>query len=129
MTTPVYAVTGASGRLGRLAVEQLTARGVPPSDIVALVRTPAKAISLAASGVHVRQADYSRPATLRAVLSGVNRLLPAQANPEGAARAGAGGLVMPPVRPHARSTPRPESGISAGQHGCAARDLNPEPAD
>jgi NAD(P)H dehydrogenase (quinone) len=29
MTTPVYAVTGASGRLGRLVVEQLTARGVP----------------------------------------------------------------------------------------------------
>ena len=40
MTTPVYAVTGASGRLGRLPVEQLTACGVPPSDIVALVRTP-----------------------------------------------------------------------------------------
>lgn len=75
MTTPVYAVTGASGRLGRLAVEQLTARGVPPSDIVALVRTPAKAVSLAASGVPVRQADYSRPATLPAALSGVNRLL------------------------------------------------------
>jgi NAD(P)H dehydrogenase (quinone) len=75
MTTPVYAVTGASGRLGRLAVEQLTARGVPPPDIVALVRTPAKAVSLAASGVQVRQADYSRPATLPAALSGVNRLL------------------------------------------------------
>ena len=37
MTTPVYAVTGASGRLGRLAVEQLTAHGVLPPDIVALV--------------------------------------------------------------------------------------------
>ncbi len=75
MTTPVYAVTGASGRLGRLAVEQLTANGVSPSDIVALVRTPAKAVSLAASGVQVRQADYSRPASLPAALSGVNRLL------------------------------------------------------
>jgi NAD(P)H dehydrogenase (quinone) len=75
MTTPVYAVTGASGRLGRLAVEQLAARGVPPPDIVALVRTPAKAVSLAASGVQVRQAEYSRPATLAAALSGVTRLL------------------------------------------------------
>jgi len=36
----VYAVAGASGRLGRLVVEQLTAHGVHPSDIVALVRTP-----------------------------------------------------------------------------------------
>ncbi len=75
MTTPVYAVTGASGHLGRLAVEQLMARRVPPPDIVALVRTPAKAVSLVASGVRVRQADYSRPATLAAALSGVNRLL------------------------------------------------------
>jgi hypothetical protein len=33
------------------------------------------------------------------------------------------------VRPHTRSTLTPESYISAGQDGCAARDLNPEPAD
>jgi NAD(P)H dehydrogenase (quinone) len=72
---PVYAVTGASGRLGRLAVEQLTARGVPPSDIVALIRTPAKAVSLAGRGVQVREADYSRPATLAVAVVGVNRLL------------------------------------------------------
>ncbi len=75
MTTPVYAVTGASGRLGRLAVQQLMARGVSPSDIVALARAPAKALSLAVSGVQVRQADYSRPGTLAAALFGVNRLL------------------------------------------------------
>jgi len=30
MTMPVYAVTGASGHLGRFAIEQLLARGVPP---------------------------------------------------------------------------------------------------
>ena len=32
-------VTGAPGHLGRLAVQQLLARGVPPSDVVAVVRT------------------------------------------------------------------------------------------
>jgi nucleoside-diphosphate-sugar epimerase len=37
----VYAVTGASGHLGRLAVQQLLARGVLPSDIVAVVRSRA----------------------------------------------------------------------------------------
>jgi hypothetical protein len=31
MTTPVYAVTGASGHLARFAIEQLLARGVPAS--------------------------------------------------------------------------------------------------
>jgi hypothetical protein len=30
MTMPVYAVTGTSGHLGRFAIEQLLARGVPP---------------------------------------------------------------------------------------------------
>jgi hypothetical protein len=34
-TSPTYAITGASGRLGRLAVAELLARGVPASDVVA----------------------------------------------------------------------------------------------
>jgi uncharacterized protein YbjT (DUF2867 family) len=42
----VYAVTGASGRLGRLAVQQLLARGVLPSDIVAVVRFPSHSCRL-----------------------------------------------------------------------------------
>ena len=37
---PTYAVTGASGHLGRLAVQELLARGVPTADVVAVVRTP-----------------------------------------------------------------------------------------
>ncbi len=32
---PTYAVTGASGHLGRLAVQELLARGVPASDVAA----------------------------------------------------------------------------------------------
>ncbi len=72
---PVYAVTGASGHLGRFAIEQLLARGVPPSHVVAMVRDRGKAASLAGRGVQVREADYSRPETLGAALAGVNRLL------------------------------------------------------
>jgi uncharacterized protein YbjT (DUF2867 family) len=72
---PVYAVTGASGHLGRFAIEQLLARGVPPSEVVAVVRDRGKATSLAGRGVTVREADYSRPETLGAALAGVNRLL------------------------------------------------------
>jgi NAD(P)H dehydrogenase (quinone) len=61
---PVYAVTGASGQLGRLAVLELLSRGVSGSDVVAVVRTPSKAADLAERGVQVREADYSRPSSL-----------------------------------------------------------------
>jgi NAD(P)H dehydrogenase (quinone) len=51
------------------------ARGVPPSQVVAVVRNRGRATSLAGRGVRVRAADYSRPETLGAALAGVNRLL------------------------------------------------------
>ncbi|WP_432512057.1 NAD(P)H-binding protein [Kineococcus sp. SYSU DK001] len=71
MTT--YAVTAASGHLGRLAVEALLARG--ERDLVAVVRTPAKVADLAARGVEVRTADYDDRAALTAALQGVDRVL------------------------------------------------------
>jgi NAD(P)H dehydrogenase (quinone) len=72
---PVYAVTGASGHLGRLAVQQLLARGVLPSGIVAVVRSRARVADFVARGVQVREADYSEPQTMRVALAGVNCLL------------------------------------------------------
>ncbi|MFI6511043.1 NAD(P)H-binding protein [Streptosporangium sp. NPDC050855] len=72
---PAYAVTGATGHLGRLVIADLLARGVPAGDIVAVARTEAKAADLAGRGVEVRQADYSLPETLPAALAGVGRLL------------------------------------------------------
>ena len=75
MTMSIYAVTGASGHPGRYAVQQLLARGVPASDIVAVVRTRGNAAGLAAVGVQVREADYSRPETLGAALADTDRLL------------------------------------------------------
>jgi NAD(P)H dehydrogenase (quinone) len=65
------AITGASGQLGRLVIERLRAK-VPVSDIVALVRTPSKATDL---GVEVREADYTRSATLDKAFAGVDTLL------------------------------------------------------
>jgi len=70
----MIAVTGASGHLGRLAIEALLGK-VPAREIVALVRTPSKVADLAAKGVQVRQADYSRPETLGPALAGVDKLL------------------------------------------------------
>jgi NAD(P)H dehydrogenase (quinone) len=75
ITMVTYAVTGASGHLGRLTIQELLDRAVPPSQIVAVVRALGKAADLAARGVEVREADYSRPEALDAALAGVERLL------------------------------------------------------
>jgi NAD(P)H dehydrogenase (quinone) len=65
------AVTGATGQLGRLVIEQLKQR-VGPEDIIALARTPEKAEDL---GITVRRADYNSPETLAQALAGVDTLL------------------------------------------------------
>ena len=70
----MIAVTGATGQLGRIVIDALLKK-VPAGEIVAAVRTPAKAADLAAQGVIVRQADYSQPETLRAAFAGVDKLL------------------------------------------------------
>jgi NAD(P)H dehydrogenase (quinone) len=70
----MIAVTGASGHLGRLVIQSLLGT-IPPSQIVAVVRTPEKAGELAASGVVVRQGDYSKPETLRPAFAGVEKVL------------------------------------------------------
>ncbi|WP_448072742.1 SDR family oxidoreductase [Georgenia yuyongxinii] len=72
---PTYAVTGATGHLGRLVLDQLLERGVAPADVLVLARTPEKAADLAARGVQVREADYDRPETLGPALAGVDKLL------------------------------------------------------
>jgi len=64
-------VTGATGQLGRLVIQKLKQK-VPASDIVALVRNPAKASDL---GVAVREADYDRPETLGPALKGIDTLM------------------------------------------------------
>lgn len=78
----MYAVTGATGQLGRLVVAELL-RIVPPAQIVAAVRDPGKAADLSALGVQVRQADYNRPDTLRTALAGVRRVLLISSNTVG----------------------------------------------
>lgn len=64
-------VTGATGQLGSLVVEQLKAR-TSAENIVALVRTPEKAEGL---GVEARKFDYEKPEELAASLAGIDRLL------------------------------------------------------
>ncbi|MBT9552765.1 MAG: SDR family oxidoreductase [Hydrogenophaga sp.] len=70
----MIAITGATGQLGRLVIQNLL-KTVPAAQIVAAVRSPEKAADLAALGVQVRQADYAQPATLEAAFQGVDKLL------------------------------------------------------
>ena len=64
-------VTGATGQLGRIVIEKLKER-VSSESIVALVRTPQKAVDL---GVETREFDYSKPDNLAIALKGIDSLL------------------------------------------------------
>ena len=70
----MIAVTGATGQLGALALEALL-KNVNASELVAIVRNPAKADGLAQKGVNVRKADYTDQAAFTAALAGVDKLL------------------------------------------------------
>jgi len=72
MTT--YAVTGATGKLGRLVLDELLQQ-TDAGNVVALARDPAVLSDYAAKGVQVRQADYDDPDSLKAAFQGVDRVL------------------------------------------------------
>jgi NAD(P)H dehydrogenase (quinone) len=66
-------VTGAGGHLGRIAVEELLARGA--KRVIAGTRDPAQLQDLAARGVEVRQLDFDDAASLQSAFAGVDRAL------------------------------------------------------
>ncbi|MER6917839.1 SDR family oxidoreductase [Streptomyces spiralis] len=67
-------VTGATGHLGRLVVEQLLEK-VPAERITAVVRTPEKAADLAGRGVRIAVADYNAPETFDGLFAAGDRVL------------------------------------------------------
>ncbi|ETN94705.1 SDR family oxidoreductase [Zhouia amylolytica] len=69
-------VTGATGQLGRLVVQQLK-ENVGKDHVVALVRSPEKSKEL---GVEARSFDYDKPEGLAEQLAGIDRLLLISAN-------------------------------------------------
>lgn len=70
----MIAITGATGQLGQLTLDALL-NTHPASQLVAIVRNPAKAEDFAKRGVNVRQADYTDQAAFTAALQGVDKLL------------------------------------------------------
>jgi len=70
----MYALTRASGQLGRLVLKHLLTQ-VPANQVIATTRDPQKLADIAAKGVVVRHADFSDPATLAKAFEGATRLL------------------------------------------------------
>jgi len=64
-------ITGATGQLGQIAVEQLK-KYVANNNIVALVRNPQKSEKF---GVESREFDYTKPENLAEALGGIDKLL------------------------------------------------------
>ena len=67
-------ITGATGNLGQHVIANLL-KSVPAANLIAAVRTPAKAADLAAKGVQVRQADYNDSASLDSAFKGATKIL------------------------------------------------------
>ncbi len=72
-------ITGATGQLGRLIVEQLVRR-VPAGQMGASVRDLGKAAGLQALGIRVRQGDFNDPASLRHSFEGAEQVLIVSSN-------------------------------------------------
>jgi NAD(P)H dehydrogenase (quinone) len=68
------AVTGSTGQLGRHVVKGLLEK-LPPHDVVAIARNPAKAEEPARRGAAVRVAEYGNPAALEKAFAGVQKIL------------------------------------------------------
>ena len=68
-------VTGATGHLGRLVVQNLLDRGVPAGEIVATGRRTETLAELADRGVVVRPSDFEDPDSLAAVFAGAQKVL------------------------------------------------------
>ena len=81
-------MTGATGKLGKLIVEELALR-IPVKDIGVSVRDPEKAKDLRNRGFRVRRGDFAQPDTLPNAFAGASLLLLVSSN----ARASGGDLL------------------------------------
>lgn len=80
---PKIIVSGASGQLGSLVVEELLARGVAPSDLILVSRTPEELANYADMGASTRFGDFTQPESLAAAYEGGTKLLIISLNTRG----------------------------------------------
>lgn len=70
-----FIVSGASGRLGRLAVNELLNRGVPAECLILVTRSPDRLDEHASKGASVRYGDVDNPESLPAAYAGGAKML------------------------------------------------------
>ena len=128
-------VTGATGHLGRLVVEELLARGVPANEVIAAGRAIDKIKDLADRGVRIEAIDYDEPDTLRRAFAGVDKVLLISGTAVGkrvtqhknsivaAAEAGVGLLVYTSIANADRSTMRMADDHRATEEALASAGL------
>ena len=128
-------VTGATGHLGRLVVEELLARGVTANEVVAAGRAIDKIKDLADRGVRIEAIDYDKPDTLRLAFAGADKVLLISGSEVGrrvaqhentigaAAEAGVGLLVYTSIANADRSTIRMADDHRATEEALAAAGL------
>jgi NAD(P)H dehydrogenase (quinone) len=68
-------ISGASGQLGGLVINDLLARGVPAGDLILVSRTPEKLDEFKKLGASTRFGDFARPESLPAAYAGGSKLL------------------------------------------------------
>jgi len=111
-------VTGATGQLGRLVIDNLIARGVDPAEIRAAGRSAERLALLASRGVQTVVIDFEDPATLVPAFAGADALLlvsgsevgkrmPQHTNAIDAAVAAGVGRIVYTSAPHADTTELP----------------------
>jgi NAD(P)H dehydrogenase (quinone) len=70
----MIAITGATGKLGRLVVDELLA-GTDPSTVVATARSVERLADIRDRGAEARRLDYDDPVSITTALDGVDQLL------------------------------------------------------
>jgi NAD(P)H dehydrogenase (quinone) len=68
-------ITGVTGQLARLVVEELLAKGVEPAQIRGVARDPQKATELSNKGIEIVAGNYDDPASLPPAFAGADKLL------------------------------------------------------
>lgn len=82
-SAPKIIVSGASGQLGGLVVDELLARGVPASDLILVSRTPERLERYIAMGASARFGDFTQPESLASAYEGGTKMLLISLNTRG----------------------------------------------
>jgi NAD(P)H dehydrogenase (quinone) len=68
-------ISGASGQLGGLVVEELLGRNIAPENLILVSRTPETLQDYATRGASVRFGDFTKPDSLAAAFAGGTKML------------------------------------------------------